>query len=157
MKPLVTRFATPEDWPRIRALHLEQNEKWGTHYELPYLWTDNIPVAVVAVDDGGTIREAFYVERTAELRFIGVDPRATAHLRRESEALAYILRSLGYRWLECFVPVTRRWWQFWRKTDLVRMIRKPLLKAGFDATGTKLAHFTRDMRGGSAHVQGTGK
>lgn len=146
MKNLTTRFAEPDDWPAILALHRKQCKQWGTSYELPYFWSACIPVALVAVDDEGIVRQAFYVESTAELRFVGTDPRATAHMQRESEGLVYILRMLGYRWLECFVPRSKRWWQFWKRTDTVRMIGKPLKRAGFEQTGSKLAHFTRDMR-----------
>ena len=138
MKKLTTRFAEPEDWPEIVELHREQSKKWGTNYELPYLWGDNIPVAVVAIDEAGKIQEAYYVERTAELRFVGTNPVATAHLQRESENLAYNLRKMGYRWLECFVP---------RKRKLPKMIAKPLRRAGFESTGPELAHFTKDLRG----------
>ena len=140
MKPLTTRFAKKEDWPRILELHREQCKKWGTNYELPYFWSPNIPVALVAVDENGLIHEAFYVERTAELRFVGVNPRATAHLQRESRGLAYVLRHLGYRWLECFVPRKKV-----RRLDLVKSIAKPLQRAGFKDKTKDFAHFALDM------------
>lgn len=136
MKPVKLRFAEPADWPAIQALHIEHQRRQGTNYELPYLFAPYIAVALVGIDDQGTIRNCIYVEKTAELRFVGCDAKATALSWREAHGLGYVLKAMGFRWLECFVP---------RK--MKAMIEKPLHKAGFECVDDDLAHFSKDLRG----------
>jgi hypothetical protein len=69
------------------------------------------------------------------LRFVGCDPKATAFCSRDAEGLSYVLKLLGFRWLECFVP-----------RQLKKMIQKPLRRAGFLCVDRELAHFTKDLR-----------
>ena len=154
MRPVNLFLAEPADWKRAQELHAEQCATWGTDYELPYLWGPNIIVALKAVDSDGLIRTIIYVERTAEMRFVGCDPKGTAYSRREIDGLSYIVKQQGIKWLECFVPripLRRHWWEFWKRKNLVGMISKPLIKAGFKATEETLAHFTRDLRGSQNH------
>ena len=82
------------------------------------------------------IRNCIYAEAVAELRFVGCDAKATACSRGEIDGFVYVLKRMGFRWLECFVP---------RK--LKKMIQKPLQRAGFTCVDRELAHFTRDLRG----------
>ena len=117
-------------------MHREHQAAQGTNYELPYLFGPAIAIALVGVDEEGTIRNCVYVETIAELRFVGCDPRATAFSRREIEGLSYVLKLQGFRWLECFVP-----------RQLKKMIQKPLRRAGFDCVDRELAHYTKDLRG----------
>jgi hypothetical protein len=136
MRRVILRQATREDWPAIQQLHREHQSAQGTNYELPWLFGPAIAVALVGVEESGVIRNCVYIERVAELRFVGRDARATAFCRREIEGVTYLLRLQGFRWLECFVP--RR---------LKKMIEKPLLRAGFSCVDRELAHFTKDLRG----------
>jgi hypothetical protein len=133
---ITLRQAVSEDWPRIVALHQEHQATQGTNYELPWLFGPAIAVALVGVDEGGTIHNCVYVERVAELRFVGCDPKATAFSRREIAGLAYLLKLQGFRWLECFVP-----------RSLKKMIEKPLRRAGFACVDREFAHFAKDLRG----------
>lgn len=136
MKKIVLREATPEDWPAIVQLHCEQQAAQGTNYELPALFGPQIAVVLVGVDERGTIHNCIYVERIAEMRFVGCDAKATAFSRREADGLAYLLKLKGYRYLECYVP---------RK--LKKYIEKPLRLAGFQDKEAELAYFSRDLRG----------
>lgn len=136
MKRIVLRNAVPEDWPAIVRLHTRQQAEQGSSYELPYLFGPQIAVALVGVDEQGTIHNCVYVERVAELRFVGCDAKATAFSQREITGLAYLLKLQGYRWLECFVP-----------QKLKRYIEKPLRRAGFENKESELAYFTKDLRG----------
>ncbi|MGC2400638.1 MAG: hypothetical protein WA510_12670 [Acidobacteriaceae bacterium] len=136
MRRVTLRLATREDWPAIQQLHREHQSRQGTNYELPWLFGPAIAVALVGVEESGVIRNCVYVERIAELRFVGCDARATAFCRREIEGVTYLLKLQGFRWLECFVP--RR---------LKKIIQKPLLRAGFDCVDRELAHFAKDLRG----------
>ncbi len=135
MKRITLRAATPEDLPAIQQLHREHQAAQATHYELPWLFGPAIAVALVGVDEDGAIRNCIYVERIAELRFVGCDPKATAFGRREIAGLSYVLKLQGFRCLDCFVP---------RK--LKAMIRKPLERAGFHCIDTELSLFTKDLR-----------
>ena len=136
MKQISLRQARPEDWAAIVQIHREHQAKQGTNYELPYLFHPQIAVALVGTDETGTIQNCIYVEKIAEMRFVGCDAKATAFSRREIAGLAYVLKLQGFRWLECFVP---------RK--LKKMIQKPLRRAGFDCVDKELAHFAKDLRG----------
>ena len=136
MKRITLRQAAHDDWPSIVALHQEHQAAQGTNYELPWLFGPAIAVALVGVDEGGTIHNCVYVETVAELRFVGCDPKATAFSRREIAGLSYLLKLQGFRWLECFVP-----------RPLKKMIEKPLRRAGFDCVDRELAHFAKDLRG----------
>jgi hypothetical protein len=136
MTVITLRLAKPEDWPAIQHLHQEHQTAQGTNYELPWLFGPSIAVALVGVEDSGAIRNCIYVERVAELRFVGRDARATAFCGREVEGLTYLLKEQGFRWLECFVP-----------RPLKQIIGKPLLRAGFACVDRELAHFTKDLRG----------
>jgi hypothetical protein len=129
------RNAVLEDWPAIVKLHQDQQQAQGTSYELPYLFALNIPIALVGVDEERTIRQCFYCEAVAELRFVGCDPKATAFSQREADGLCYLLKLMGYRYLECFVP-----------RQLKKMIRKPLLRARFEDKDEELSYFSRDLR-----------
>jgi hypothetical protein len=135
MRKISLRLAALEDWPAIVALHREHQAAQGTNYELPYLFSPQIAIALVGIDQDGVIRNCIYVERIAEMRFVGVDAKATAWSRREIDGLAYVLKLQGYRWLECFVP--RR---------IKRWIQKPLRRAGLACVDKELAHFAKDLR-----------
>lgn len=138
MKRLELRMARPSDWPSIVSLHEQQQRLQGTHYELPDLFGKHrgaIPLALVTVDENDQILNAVYVERIAEVRLVGIDPRATAFARRDIDGIAYLLQAQGYRWLECFVP-----------RELAEPIGKPLCAAGFDCKERELVHFTKDLR-----------
>jgi hypothetical protein len=135
MTRVTLREATKEDWPAIVSLHVEHQAAQGTNYELPYLFSPQIAIVLVGVDEAGTIHNVVYFEKVAEMRFIGCDAKATAYSRREIAGLAYVLKLQGFRWLECYVP---------RK--LKRMIQKPLQKAGFACVDRELSHFTKDLR-----------
>jgi hypothetical protein len=137
MNRITIRDATPEDWPAIQAFHVEQQRRQHTRYELPDLFANRkqFPVIHVGVDESGAIRQCYYCEAVAELRFVGCDPRATAFAQREADGLAYVLRLMGFRYLECFVP---------RK--LKKAIRKPLKRARFKNKDRQLSYFSRDLR-----------
>lgn len=140
MKKIALRNASAQDWETIVALHKAQQAAQGTSYELPQMFTSrglagNIPVCLVSVTEEGEILNCVYVERIAELRFVGCDSKATAFSRREIDGLAYILRLLGYRFIECYVP-----------QKLFKYIKKPLEKAGFVDKQQELAYFSRDLR-----------
>ena len=135
MNRITLRGATPEDWPAIVSLHVEQQKAQGTNYELPYLFGPQFPVVLAGVDDTGKILNVVYCEAVVEMRFVGCDAKATAFSRREIDGLAYVLKLKGFRWLECYVP---------RK--LKALIGKPLMKAGFRCADRELSHFTKDLR-----------
>ena len=136
MRRIALRQATVQDWPAIQQLHRAHQAAQGTHYELPYLFGPAIAIALVGVEEDGAIRSCIYVERIAELRFVGCDPKATAFGQREIAGLSYVLKLQGFRWLECFVP-----------RPLKQMIQKPLRRAGFACVDRELAHFAKDLRG----------
>jgi hypothetical protein len=136
VKRITLREAALQDWPAIVRLHLTHQARQGTNYELPYLFGPQIAITLVGVDESGTIHNCVYIERIAEMRFVGCDAKATAFSRREAAGLAYLLKLQGYRWLECFVP---------RK--LKKAIAKPLRRAGFVCVDRELSHFTKDLRG----------
>lgn len=136
MRRIALRQATEEDWPAIVRLHRAHQAAQGTNYELPYLFSPQIAIALVGVDEEGTIHNCVYVERIAEMRFVGCDAKATAFSRREVAGLSYVLKLQGYRWLECFVP-----------RQLKNAIQKPLRRAGFQCVDRELAHFAKDLRG----------
>jgi hypothetical protein len=129
------RDAVPSDWDAIVALHKDQQTAQGSNFELPWLFRHPIVAAIVGVDDDGVVRHCFYGEAIVEMRHVGLDPRCTALAQRESEGFAYMLKAMGYRWLETFVP--RR---------LAKMIGKPLWRAGFECVDKELAHYSRDLR-----------
>jgi hypothetical protein len=136
MRRITLRQATREDWPAIQQLHREHQAAQRTNYELPWLFGPAIAIALVGVDEEGTIYNCIYAEAVAELRFVGCDPRATACSSLEIDGFIYVLKRMGFRWLECFVP-----------RQLKKIIQKPLLRAGFVCVDRELAHFTRDLRG----------
>jgi hypothetical protein len=136
VRRIALRQATEEDWPEIVRLHSAHQAAQGTNYELPYLFSPQIAIALVGVDEQGAIHNCVYVERIAEMRFVGCDAKATAFSRREVAGLAYVLKLQGYRWLECFVP-----------RQLKKAIQKPLRRAGFECVDRELAHFAKDLRG----------
>jgi hypothetical protein len=138
VRSIILRPATREDWPAILQLHHAQQTAQGTHYELPNLFGQAIAIALVGVEDNGAIRTCLYVERIAELRFVGGDAIATAFSRRQIAGLSYVLKLQGYRWLECFVP-----------RPFKKLIQKPLQQAGFTCVDEELAHFAKDLRGGT--------
>jgi hypothetical protein len=129
------RLAVPADWNAIVALHNEQQAEQKSNFELPWLFRHPIVAAIVGEDEHGVIRHCFYGEAVVEMRHVGCNARCTALAQRESEGFAYLLRALGYRWLECFIP--RR---------LARNIGKPLRRAKFVCVDKLLAHYTRDLR-----------
>lgn len=140
MKRITLRDATAEDEPIIQLLHVEHQKTQGTNYELPVLFwgsklNPRIAVCLVGVDEDDRIHNCIYVEAVAEMRFVGCDPKATAFSRREADGLAYILKLMGYRFLECYVP---------RK--LKKAIGKPLKRAGFEDKDLELSYFSRDLR-----------
>lgn len=137
MKGISLRHATPEDWPAIEALHKEQQAVQGTDYELPRLFElRSVPVILVGCDHDGKILNCIYVEATAELRFVGCsNPKATAIGQRAADGLCFLLKQMGFRFLECYVP-----------QQLKRYIEKPLKRAGFEDKGAELAYFSRDLR-----------
>ena len=57
MKRITLRLAAREDWPRIVELHREHQAAQGTAYELPWLFGPSIALALVGVDEEGTIRK----------------------------------------------------------------------------------------------------
>ena len=136
MKKISYREAVPSDWPKIQELHSEQQGLQGTNYELPWLWGKNFPVVLVGIDDDGCIRNCFYTELVPELRFVGCDPRATAFSQREADGLCYVLKLMGFRYLECFVP-----------RQFKKAISKPLKRARFKDKDKELSYFSRDLRG----------
>lgn len=143
MKKITLRPARPSDLPLIQMFHMEQNERDGTSYPLPNFFdktgagTQQVPVALVGVREGSEDAvQAIWVERRAEMMFAGCDPKATAFARREIDALAAVLKWLGYSGLHCEVPVA-----------LERAISKPLGAAGFKSNNRELAHFFKDLRG----------
>lgn len=132
---LVFRDAVPSDWPAIVALHEDQKQAQGSHYELPYFFGPIFPAAIVGVDEQGEIKTCFYVEAVCELRFVGRNPKATAQAQRQADGLSYLLKCKGFRWLECFIP-----------RSLAKSIGKPLRRAKFECVDKALSHFTRDLR-----------
>jgi hypothetical protein len=136
VKEISLRNATREDWPAIEALHAAQQEKQGTNYELPYLFGQQmIPVVLVGTDETGKIHNCVYVEAVAEMRTIGCSSKATAFSQRAAEGLFFLLRGMGFRYCECFVP-----------QKLKRYISKPLKRAGFADMAAELAYFSKDLR-----------
>lgn len=143
MKRIELRNAKAEDWPIIRQLHQDHQKAQGTKYELPPLFdgrgnqNPKIPICLVCVDEDDHIHQCVYVEAVAEMRFVGChNPKATYFARHEADGLAYALKLLGYRFIECYVPM-----------QLKKMIAKPLTRAGFKYKGRELAYFSRDLRG----------
>ncbi len=129
------RAAEREDWVAIRRLHVEHQAAQGTSYELPNLFAPPVVLALVGVDESGAIRNVVYAEAVAELRFVGCDPVATAFSQRDADGFAYVLRMMGYRCLDCYVP------RFLKKA-----ISKPLRRAKFVCKDEEFSLFTRDLR-----------
>lgn len=142
MKKITLRDAEASDYPIIQQIHIDHQAAQGTKYELPVLFANGkknpmIPICLVAVDDDDHIYQCVYVEATAELRFVGChSAKATAFSRREADGLSYVLKLMGFRFLETYVP-----------QQLRKAISKPLKKAGFQDKGDELAYFSRDLRG----------
>lgn len=137
MKEISLRTAVPEDWDAIQKWHVEQQHQQGSNFELPYLFGQRqIPIVLVAEDESGTIRGALYVELVGELRFVGCDPKVTAVGWRAADGLCFLLKQMGIRYLETFVP-----------KKLKRFISKPLKRAGFTDMDQELSYFSRDLRG----------
>jgi hypothetical protein len=135
VKRITYRDATVADWPAIQSFHVEQQKLQNTSYELPWLFAPPIILAHVGVDEDGIIRDCYYCEAVAELRVVGIDPKATAFAQRQADGLAYVLRVKGYRYLECFVP-----------RQLKKWISKPLKRARFEDKDSELSYFSRDLR-----------
>ena len=135
MNRITYRDATPEDWPAIKVFHVEQQRLQKTNYELPWLWGENFPVVLVGVDRNGKLRNCFYTELVPELRFVGCDPIATAFSQREADGLCYVLKLMGFRCLDCFVP-----------RALKKAIAKPLSRAKFRCKDKEFSLFARDLR-----------
>lgn len=136
MKEISLRTAVPEDWDAIHRFHVEQQHQQGSNFELPYLFGQRqIPIVLVAEDESGTIRGALYVELVGELRFVGCDPKVTAVGWRAADGLCFLLKQMGIRCLDCFVP-----------KKLKAKIRKPLERAGFTCIDKDQSIFTRDLR-----------
>lgn len=145
------RDAVPEDWDAIKKLHVEQQAKQGSHFELPFLFGWPFPVVHVGVDKNGVIRSCRYCEAVPEMRFIGIDPRATAQAQRDADGFCYVLKLKGFRELSCCVP---------REAEagscptckqplpgkLVKAISKPLIRAKFRCIDKEQSLFSRDLR-----------
>ena len=141
MKPIILHPMKPEHMEMVSRLHAEQNRRDGTSYPLPRiftktgLFTERVPVALVGIAEGEREPvQAIWIERRAELMFAGCAAKATAFARRDIDGLAGVLSWLGYQGLHCDVPLQ------WAET-----IRKPLEKAGFTETDSRLAHFFREV------------
>jgi hypothetical protein len=121
-------------------LHEQQQQLQGTNYELPDFFgkhRSSIAVALVTIDENDEIQNVVYVERVAEMCFIGIDPKATAVAQREINGLRYLLNLQGYRWMHVLVP-----------SFLRAAIAKPLRRAGFVDRTHELATFTIEVPSG---------
>ena len=140
MRQVTLRLATPADLPLIRRFHQEQNEAHGTQCALPTIFAPNgdfarnIPIALIG-EEGGVARNSLYVDLVPELCFAGCDPKATAYAQRDIDRLAYLLRGQGLTSMQTLVPI---------QADPA--IGKPLRRAGFEPTDTKLRHYFKDLR-----------
>lgn len=134
------RTAGPWDLDAIEKLHKEQNERDGTNYPLPTLFhrsgrfASGIAQALV-VEHKNEVRQAIYFERAGvEMCFAGCDPKATAAIRHEQDAVLYTLRGLGYEWIRTMIPL-----------NVVDLLERPLKASGFRRDDGKLASFFREI------------
>lgn len=107
------REMTPADVPAVLALAKEQNERDGTSYAVPHVFDEkgrrrrNVPLALVAVDDEGRVRQAHVYEMTLEQMTFGTDARATVASMHEQDAVFFLLRERGFIDLHILVPEQR--------------------------------------------------
>lgn len=107
------REMTPADVPAVLELAREQNERDGTSYAVPQVFDaggnkrSNVALALVAVDDEGTVRQSHIYEITLEQMSFGVDARATVCSMHEQDAVFYLLRKKGFTEFHLLVPEQR--------------------------------------------------
>jgi len=136
---LTLRNAQPKDMPTLRKLHAEQNERDGTAYPLPELFTpdgkfaDGIALAL-AVEKDGEVLQGIYFAVGLEMCFAGCNPQATAFARREIIAVKYTLRHLGYQWIRSMIP-----------KSIVKILEKPMKRTGFSRDDNWLASFFMEL------------
>jgi len=142
MRRITLRQARITDMHFVRRFHVEQNERDGTSYPLPWFFDKNglstpqVPVFLVGVEEGSDEPvQAIWVERRGELMFAGCDAKATAFARRDIDGLASVLTWLGYSGIHCDVPLS-----------VVEHVTPPLNLAGFERNDERLAHFFKDLR-----------
>ena len=98
----------PADVPELWALCNRDNERWGTDYAVPRLFSEddellpNIPLALKVVDRGRIV-QAHVFERQLELLTYGADPRATALSLPALLFAEKLLERLGYRGFHALV------------------------------------------------------
>jgi hypothetical protein len=138
MKPKM-RLMTPRDIPAILQLGHQQNERDGTNYPVPLLYTpnglrsQNLPLALVAEAQGQVVQAQLFL-RTIELMVFGIDPRATAISSRHIDAAAFCLANEGYDGMHCQVP-----------RQQAGTIEPVMQRMGFKRDDDRLAHFYRDI------------
>lgn len=102
--------------PRLEAWAREQNRRDGTNYPLPKVFEQaadgsvmqvgGVPLALALVRDGRVVQGHVF-ERTVELTSYGTDPQATSDSMRQSDAVFWMLREMGYMDCHLLVPQTR--------------------------------------------------
>lgn len=107
------RQMTPEDIPAVEERLREQNERDGTSYSVPVIFDEvgkrlpSIPLALVAVDEQGEVRQGHIWERTVEQMCFGIDAEATVCSMHESDYVLFLLRERGFHDLHILVPPKR--------------------------------------------------
>jgi len=139
--PYRIRIAHPGDVPAIAERYREQNERDGTNYPLPEIFTPAgklapmVALALVIEDEDGVVQQGIVFEKAVEMMMFGCDPKATAFYRREIAGSFYLLRQQGYEVVHCFVP-----------KQVVLRAERPLERVGFARDDFRLAHFCKDLR-----------
>ncbi len=75
MRRITLRQATREDWPAIQQLHREHQAAQGTNYELPDLFGPAIAIALVGVEESGTITELYLRGNDRGVALCGMRPQ----------------------------------------------------------------------------------
>lgn len=142
------RLMEPRDVPAIQKLHDAQNKRDGTNYPLTKVFDESwrrrwhVPLGLTVLS-GEEVRQGAAFECSAgiqpsapavEMMLSGCDPKATAQLHKEIRSAFYLLRSMGFEVVHCFIP-----------KDVVIPVEKPLKDVGFVRDDGKFAHFMKEL------------
>lgn len=142
------RLMEPRDLAAIEKLHDQQNQRDGTDYPLTPVFEDcwrqrkQVPLALTTLKGEEVIQGTTFESTAVEMMLSGCDPRATAQLHKEIQAAFYLLRSMGFEVVHCFIP-----------KQVVIPVEKPLKDVGFVRDDFRLAHFMKDLTAPDTHTE----
>jgi hypothetical protein len=123
------RHMTEEDWPRIKELHLRQQESIGYSYSLP---EPSKALLATVEERAGDVRGVVIFERIAEVMSVSDDPKFMLRAMANNKAFDFFLKGRGFHQVQAMVPM-----------NLVDQNEKLLEAKGFYKVGSDLAQFVR--------------